>query len=337
MRTGSAGYPGAAVLSVSAAWRTGVGLLRYAPPLGDELPEYGLTSPAAAVLAAHPETVFGAEPGGAGRPCDAWVIGSGTNPAQRSDAEHETLLRILRGAAPVAVDAGALGLVFEREDSRSNREPATSDPAPAAHDPSRLAPAILTPHRGEFLRLWNDAGLGARPTGWPARGRGGRERTPSASVLRAAALEFAATTSTTVLLKGSSSVVATPGGRVYLTGPATPWLATAGTGDVLGGILGALLATHASVVREDPEALGALGATAAVLHDAAARFAARAACRWPGEGGENHASVPASALFDDAPEEPSGGPITAKNVAEALPAAVAALRSVRVTARRAHR
>src|SRR5690606_22714799 len=77
----------------------------------------------------------------------------------------------------------------------------------------------------------------------------------------------------TILLKGSRTIVATPGGSVHSVGPATPWLATAGTGDVLAGILGALAATHADEIRRDPERFGSLAASAAFLHDAAARLA----------------------------------------------------------------
>lgn len=262
LRTGSAAYPGAAVLGAAAAWRTGIGMLRYVPPLGDPPSSLGLPTPAAAVLAAHPETVFG-ESDSAARPCDAWVLGSGTDPAARSFAEEAALDRLLGGDTPLAVDAGALDRT-----------------AGAAEANRLLAPAILTPHRGEFDRLWTGLDLGAPPE--------------SAA---AAARALAARLGATVLLKGSVTHVATPGGRLYAVGPATPWLATAGTGDVLAGALGALLAQHAAEVRRDPEALGPLGATAALLHDTAARIA----------GGD-----PAA-------------PITALDVARALPRAVVAI------------
>lgn len=268
LRTGSAAYPGAAVLGAEAAWRTGVGLVRYVPVIGDAAPGFGLASPAAAVLAARPETVFTSD---AERPvrCDAWVIGSGTDPEQRGFAEVAAIERLFDGSAPVVVDAGALALLSGR------------------HDPP-TAPIIATPHRGEFLALQREAGLsGASGTV--------DERIAAASSL-ARALGVA------VLLKGSETIVATPGGFVAVAGPATPWLATAGTGDVLAGALGALVATHAEAVRADPELLGPLGATAAVLHDAAARIAA-------GDGRRGSGSRP----------------ITALDVAHALPEAFAAL------------
>ena len=284
VRTGSAAYPGAAVLGVSAAWRTGTGMLRFVPALEEPAPPHGLPTPAAAVLAAHPETVFG-DP--AGRPCDAWLVGSGTDPGARSAAERAALERLLRGDAPVVADAGALAVA-----------------ADAARSGDGAAPTILTPHRGEFLRLWESAGLGPRPEGWPA----GDDRAPLPdAALADAAARLAERLSATVLLKGSVTAVATPGGWCRIAGPATSWLATAGTGDVLAGVLAALVAAHAESARADPETLGPLGASAAVLHDAAARLAAR-----------DRAARPARA---------GGRPITARDVADAIPAAWGALRA----------
>lgn len=320
VRTGSAQYPGAAVLGVSAAWRTGVGLLRYVPAMEDRASPLGLPTPAAAVLAARPETVFG-EP--TSRPCNAWLMGSGTDPAERSFAEHEALLRLLTGAAPVVIDAGALDLVLEARERRG-----------------RIAPAILTPHTGEFERLWEAAALGALPEGWAKRrsraavgvggeaevgvageaevgaeadadasagaGAGaGADAAPAAAhsdARRDAARRLAQKVGATVLLKGSVTIAATPGGLDLVCGPATPWLASAGTGDVLAGILGALVAAHADDVRDDPELLGPIGITAALLHDTAARLAS-----------------------GDEPANGSGRPVTALDIAEAIPAVFASL------------
>lgn len=278
VRTGSAQYPGAAVLSVSAAWRAGVGMVRYVPPLGDEAPLWGLPTPAAAVLAVHPETVFGE---GGQRSCDAWVIGSGTDPVLRSDAERSRLLELLGGGDPVVVDAGALELVGARKNAIS-------------------APAIITPHRGEFTKLWRGCGLGTLPRRWSEHRESGHPGTDrmSAEHLAEGAARLSSCLGVTVLLKGSTTVTATPAGRCIAAGPASPWLASAGTGDVLAGILGALVSTHAAEVRADPELLAALGATAAVLHDAAARHAA-----------------------SDPEADGSGHPITALDVAASIPEA----------------
>lgn len=273
VRAGSAQFPGAAVLAASAGWRTGVGLLRYVPPLNDPGSSFGLPSPAAAVLAARPETVFG-EP--ARRPCDAWLVGSGTDPETRSPAERAAVLKLFTDAAPVVVDAGALGLVVE---ARSG----------ALHPADAAAPLILTPHAGEFARLWRQAGLGPSPAAL--------DDPLDAAARAAAAQRLAVALGATVLLKGAVTINATPGGRRYYAGPATARLATAGTGDVLAGILSALAALHAARVRAEPELLGELGVTAALLHDRAARIASGA----------------------------TGRPIVALDVADALPDAVAAL------------
>lgn len=270
VRTGSSRYPGAAVLGVSAALSTGIGMVRYVPA-HDEEPPYGLPAPAAAVLAAHPEVVFGPGEG------DAWLIGSGTDPSRRCAAEEAELLELLRGEAPVVVDAGALDLV----------------PGLGA----RRAPLILTPHAGEFDRLWEASDLD--PLSSSTSGAQLPERAERAGRL-AAALDCA------ILLKGSTSVCAAPSGRVRITGPATPWLATAGTGDVLAGALGALVAARAAGARTDPELridpelLCEAGATAALIHDTAARIAAQ-----------------------DPKGDGSGRPITAGEVSEALPRAAA--------------
>lgn len=243
LRTGSPEYPGAAVLGVEGAWRTGVGMVRYAGP----------ARAADLVLQRRPETVVAA-----GR-VHAWVIGSGTDPAQRTDAEARALRGILHGEIPVVVDAGALDLARDA-----------------------TAPAVLTPHDGEHARLRAAAGLGAA----------GGDR-------RAAAQETAAALGATVLLKGAETIVATPGGWTAAITAGPPWLASAGTGDVLAGALGALVA--GAVARGgagDAESLGPLAASAAWLHGRAATLAA--------------ASLGVA-----------GGPITALDVARALPRVVA--------------
>jgi hydroxyethylthiazole kinase-like uncharacterized protein yjeF len=260
MRTGSARYPGAAVLGVEAAWRAGAGMVRYVGP----------DAAASLVLARRPETVRG------GGRVQAWVIGSGMADVDTdapdavgggSDAGGVGLAEILVGREPVVVDAGALGLT------------------------GATAPRVLTPHRGELARL--RARLGMSPD-WADDA--------------AAARETAVATGATVLLKGARTWVATPGGWLGLVESGAPWLSTAGTGDVLAGVVGALVAARSSAVVADPEALGPLAASAAWLHGAAGRIASGTA-RADGGLGSGEATRTAGA----------GHPLVALEVAEAIP------------------
>lgn len=243
LRTGSTQYPGAAVLTAEAAWHTGIGLVTFVSAHENAAPRFGLPSPAAAVLARRPETVFAGETDAVLSRCSAWLIGSGTDASSRSEREHTALQQLLAGSVPVVVDAGALDLTLTR---------------PAA-------PTIITPHRGECAALWQAASLGDAP------GLAANARTAERAQ---AAYTLANALGVTVLLKGSVTLIASPHrAEVLGVGPATPWLATAGTGDVLAGALGALVAAHADEVRAHPECLAPLGATAALLHDRAARRA----------------------------------------------------------------
>lgn len=233
VRTGSEAYPGAAVLGVEAAWRTGLGMVRYLGPARD------------LVLMRRPETVT------ADGRVQGWLIGSGTDAAGRAPAETAVIRGILAGDVPVVLDAGALDLA-----------------------PGSQAPLIVTPHDREHVRLRAALGL--------AESSGDR---------RADALETARALDGVVLLKGSTTIVADPRGRAIAVEADVPWLATAGTGDVLGGVLGALVAAAESADAAE------VAASAAWLHARAAVIAA---------------SV----------HGPAGGPITALDVAEALPRAV---------------
>lgn len=261
VRTGSDRYPGAAVLGVEAAHRTGLGMVRY---LGDE-------RPTALVLARRPETVT------ADGRVQAWLIGSGTDASERSAADTAALRELLAGSMPVVVDAGALDLV-----------PGALDLVPGA-----VAPVVVTPHDRELARLREAAGLPEISLTGPGADREG------------AAVDTAAALGVTVLLKGSRTVVATPAGRVRTVVSPTAWLAAAGTGDVLGGILGALVAGAAEAdagadrsAALGADTLGALAATAAYVH--------------------GHAAAAASAAR-------SGGPITALDVAESVASVIGTL------------
>ncbi|MGK5529167.1 NAD(P)H-hydrate dehydratase [Streptomyces sp. URMC 129] len=157
------------------------------------------------VLARYPETlVSGGPPRKAGR-VQAWVVGPGLGDDPEARA---AVTDVLEADVPVLVDADGLRLLD------------------AGHVRARTAPTLLTPHAGEAAAL-----LGTE--------RRRVEESRLASV-RALAERYRAT----ALLKGSTTLIAAPGGgpvRVNPTG--TPWLATAGSGDVLSGLIGALLAT----------------------------------------------------------------------------------------------
>jgi hydroxyethylthiazole kinase-like uncharacterized protein yjeF len=241
VRTGSDQYPGAAVLGVEAAWRTGLGMVRYLGP----------SVPTSLVLQRRPETVI------ADGRVQAWLIGSGTDATSRSDAETTALRGILASALPVVVDAGALDLV-----------------------PNATAPRIVTPHDREHARLRAHLGLAEASAATDA------ERAASAT-------ETAATLGATVVLKGAVTIVASSSGWSTTVSTGTPWLATAGTGDVLAGAIGAMVAGAATGAD-----LGPLAATGVWLHGRAASLAA-------GDLGAE------------------GGPITALDVAAALPRALA--------------
>jgi len=120
------------------------------------------------------------------------------------DAAAGLLRDVLGQDVPVLVDADGLTLLA--------REPELVR--------SRTAPTVLTPHDREFERV-------AGPVGADRVG---------------AARRAAAEMGVTMLLKGNATVVAGPDGFVYVNPTGTPWLATAGSGDVLSGLAGALLA-----------------------------------------------------------------------------------------------
>jgi ADP-dependent NAD(P)H-hydrate dehydratase / NAD(P)H-hydrate epimerase len=144
------------------------------------------------------------------------------------DAAAELLRDVLGQDVPVLVDADGLTLVAKDKDLLRRR----------------TAPTVLTPHDREFERI-------AGPVGADRVG---------------AARRAAAELGVTMLLKGNATVVADPGGAVWVNPTGTPWLATAGSGDVLSGLGGALLAGGL-----EP---GLAAAVAAYLHGLAGAIAA---------------------------------------------------------------
>jgi len=155
------------------------------------------------VVSHWPEVVIAPSAPAAGR-VQAWVVGPGLG---TDEAALMALTFALNSDLPVIVDADGLTVL-------------------AAHPhlvTARAAPTVLTPHAGEYARL----------AGEPV----GEDRVAAA---RALAEAFGAT----VLLKGNVTVIAGAGPQhpVYLNPAGGSWAATAGSGDVLSGIIGALLA-----------------------------------------------------------------------------------------------
>jgi ADP-dependent NAD(P)H-hydrate dehydratase / NAD(P)H-hydrate epimerase len=257
---GSDRFTGAAALAVGGALRGGAGMVRLVS-----------AGPAVAVVRQHwPEALTvvtgdgpqaGQEVAAAGR-VQAWVAGPGMG---TDGAAHDRLAAVLATDLPVLVDADGLTLIAAERGLLA-----------------RAAPTLLTPHAGELARL-----LGAGPAEVEAR---------RLEYARAAAAELGVT----VLLKGSTTVIAPAGGGgVLVNSTGTSWLATAGTGDVLSGLAGALLAQGLAVTEA--------ASVAAFLHGLAARLAA--AGQAPPAGME------------------TGSPIAAGDVIHALPAAIRSARA----------
>ncbi|WP_019632562.1 bifunctional ADP-dependent NAD(P)H-hydrate dehydratase/NAD(P)H-hydrate epimerase [Actinomadura atramentaria] len=224
---GSGAYPGAAVLSAGGGVRGGAGMVRFASD------EHAVEL----VRQARPETVTTIiEPGPdvlerVGR-VQAWVVGPGLGAGERA----ESLVGAVLGAdVPVLVDADGLNAVSRSDALRRALL-------------RRERPTVLTPHAGELSRL-----VGVPRDAIEAR------RLEHA---RRAADELGAT----VLLKGSTTLVAETDRPVRVNRTGTPWLATAGTGDVLSGLIGALLAGGMAALEA--------AAAGAYLHGLAARLAA---------------------------------------------------------------
>lgn len=187
---GGAAMTGAARFAAAAARRVGAGMLTIASP---------------------PEAADIYRTGDAGLLVDSsdiahllsdvrrnvWVCGPGLGSA----AAHAALPLLLPSGRQIVVDADAL--------------------TACAGDPAALrGAAVVTPHAGEFARVFGPPGI------------------DRVTAVRAAAVQ----TGAVVLLKGADTIIAAPDGRTAINANAPPWLATAGAGDVLAGLIAGLLA-----------------------------------------------------------------------------------------------
>jgi len=244
--TGSAQFPGAAVLTTAAASATGIGMVRF----------HSSSGLAHLVLHSTPSAVV--QPGKVA----AWLVGSGIDAKKYSDIttwlRHRWFKLVRLQSVPTVLDAGALYLAGSLEQ-----------------------PTVITPHSGELSTL-----LSARGVQVTAEAI---EGDPKKWVQIAAD-----TLSVTVLIKGATTYVANDELLIQLP-VATPWLATAGSGDVLAGILGALVATNVVEILNDYNHLAHVAATASFIH---AQAAAKAS---------------------------NGGPINAEAIIDALPNTIAQL------------
>ena len=222
--TGSARYPGAAVLSTSAATRTGLGMVRF----------HSSSGLAHLVLHAAPEVVV--QPG----KVDAWILGSGVESHRFSDfttyLRHRWFALARHQTVPTLLDGGALSLVGTLDQ-----------------------PTLITPHAGELATLLTNRGMAVtaeaiegNPKKW--------------------AVDASLDLGVTVLLKGAVTYV-TDGNSLIELPPATAYLATAGSGDVLAGIIGALMATNYVEILNQPSLLAEVAASGAFIHATAADLA----------------------------------------------------------------
>ncbi len=155
------------------------------------------------VARVHHSVVVSRRVADAGR-VQAWLCGSGLG---TDDRAHEELRAVLGSSVPVVLDADALTMLGDAQLSSWLRR--------------RDAPTVVTPHDREFTRIAGD--------------QVGPDRV-------AAARQLAARLGIIVLLKGDRTIVASPDGTAWANPTGTAALATAGTGDVLGGLLVSLLA-----------------------------------------------------------------------------------------------
>jgi ADP-dependent NAD(P)H-hydrate dehydratase / NAD(P)H-hydrate epimerase len=231
---GSDAYAGAAVLCVGGARRGGAGYVRFIERS---------TRASMLVLHAFPDVVVTGDASGR---VDAWAIGSGTTP----DEVRDDLQRLMATRNTLVIDGGALTLVTARQEGIT----------------------VVTPHEGEAAAM-----------GFTLEGvvpvSGAIHDEADALMLRQEqrrllAVAMAQQLNAIVVLKGHRTVIAAPDGTVHTDQIGGPELSTAGTGDILAGLIASMLAawrptlmrdTHGVVVKA-VAAHGAAGRAAANLH-----------------------------------------------------------------------
>lgn len=264
--TGSERYPGAGILSASAACSAGAGYCRF----------WGPHSAKASLLLTHPELVFDDEESltSALSRVSCWVVGSGFAGLDASEPRFSLISQLFAqdyqcaSSSPIAqdyqcassdtyvvVDAGALLAFVDASKARKARK--------AGDSAANLAPrCVITPHTGEMARVmtaltserWTHQQVEEQP--------------------RQCAQHVADNLGCVVVLKGNTTYVVAPQEQYELSSPTT-WLASAGTGDVLAGILGALIAHNSAKLRDRKVSLATVCATGVLLHSVAGALASR--------------------------------------------------------------
>ena len=215
---GSYGMAGAAIMAGKAALRCGIGLLKIAVPKSIypvcatnilESVYYPLEETSNGVISSK-NTDFLLEM------CEkssAVVIGCGLSVCD--DTKNLVQSVITNCEKPLVIDADALNCICNKPEILKNLK----------------APAIITPHPGEMARLLHST---------PKAVNSNRENT---------AINFAKKFGVVTVLKGAGTIIASPDGEVYINHTGNSGMATGGSGDVLSGIIGSLLAQGASPIN----------------------------------------------------------------------------------------
>lgn len=215
---GSYGMAGAAIMAGKAALRCGIGLLKIAVPKSIypvcatnilESVYYPLEETSNGVISSK-NTDFLLEM------CEkssAVVIGCGLSVCD--DTKNLVQSVITNCEKPLVIDADALNCICNKPEILKNLK----------------APAIITPHPGEMARLLHST---------PKTVNSSRENT---------AIDFAKKFGVVTVLKGAGTIIASPDGEVYINHTGNSGMATGGSGDVLSGIIGSLLAQGASPIN----------------------------------------------------------------------------------------
>lgn len=231
---GSKNMSGAAVFNTLAAYRTGVGLVSVLTLDKDNRMLIQKRVPEAVMVSCDEDLDNELEK--QVRKADAVICGSGLGMSEDAVRLVHELLKV--HSKPVIFDADALNIIA----------------ANGWHE--RLSDnMVLTPHLGEMSRLT------------------GKSIADIQSALIGTAEEYAAATEATVILKDAATVIADKDGAFYLNGSGNSGMATAGSGDVLCGVLGAMYAMYGAAALEDKDIYRRAASLSVYIHGLAGDIA----------------------------------------------------------------